>query len=179
MQVALVLRRLRELQSREASNKLECRRPSPRKPLGEPLLPLDEEAVDMDYGENSIDTRPKPENLDLSFRAETSPGIGVMVNSDGTGPPRRTKPDAETHRKVKQKLSFSETERAPSELSNSSWSEMSIWVIGTNYSLSPLTAAIEQRLILQYLTPLGEYQEVRSSFRFSDQRVTKLHTRVI
>ncbi|XP_075688064.1 DDB1- and CUL4-associated factor 1-like isoform X2 [Rhinoderma darwinii] len=162
--VALVLRRLRDLQSRESSNKLECKRPSLRKPLGEPLLPLDEEAVDMDYGENALDTRSKAENLDLSFQAETSPGLGVVVNSDGTGPPRRTKPDTETHRKVKQKLSYSETERATSELSNSSWSEMSVWVIGTNYNLSPLTPSIEQRLILQYLTPLGEYQELLPIF---------------
>lgn len=68
-------------------------------------------------------------------------------------------------RKVKQKLNFtapssSEPERSFSDVSNSSWSEMSPWVIGQNYHLDPLTPAIEQRLILQYLTPLGEYQEV-------------------
>ncbi|XP_063797456.1 DDB1- and CUL4-associated factor 1 isoform X2 [Pseudophryne corroboree] len=162
--VGLVLRRLRELQSRDATCKPELKRQSPRKPLGEPLLPLDEEAVDMDYGENTLDPRPKDENLDLSFQPSTSLGSGVLVNSDGTGPPRRTKADYEAHRKVKQKLSYSDLERAPSELSNSSWSEMSVWVIGTNYSLSPLTPAIEQRLILQYLTPLGEYQELLPIF---------------
>lgn len=161
-QVALVLRRLHELQSREISPKPELRRQSPRKPLGEPLLPLDEEAVDMDYGENMVvDTKPKDGNSDLSFRTEASPRLGILINSDGTGPPRRTKMDSD--RKVKQKLCFSELERAPSELSNSSWSEMSPWVIGTSYSLSPLTPGIEQRLILQYLTPLGEYQEVSKS----------------
>uniref|UniRef100_F7C1Q1 DDB1 and CUL4 associated factor 1 n=1 Tax=Xenopus tropicalis TaxID=8364 RepID=F7C1Q1_XENTR len=161
--VALVLSRLRELQSQDASCKQEMKRQSPRRPLSEPLLPLDEEAVDMDYGETPLDTGPKHDEV-VSFRLESSPGYGVMVNSGGTGPASRKKLDTEAHRKVKHKLSFSEPERASSELSNSSWSEMSPWVIGTNYSLCPLTPAIEQRLILQYLTPLGEYQELLPIF---------------
>lgn len=115
----------------------------------------------MDYGENMVDT--KDGNSDLSFQTEASPRLGILVNADGTAPPlRRAKMDSDSHRKVKQKLCFVDVERAPSELSNSSWSEMSPWVIGTNYSLCPLTPGIEQRLILQYLTPLGEYQEVSS-----------------
>ncbi|CAH2312559.1 DDB1- and CUL4-associated factor 1 isoform X2 [Pelobates cultripes] len=163
--VALVLRRLQELQSQDTpTNKLETKRPSPRRPVGEPLLPLDEEAVDMDYGETPLDTGPNDGNVDLSFRLQTSPGSGILVNSSGAGTPRRAKQDGEVHRKMKHKLTFSEPERATSELSNSSWSEMSVWVIGTNYSLYPLTPAIEQRLILQYLTPLGEYQELLPTF---------------
>ncbi|XP_018428604.1 PREDICTED: protein VPRBP [Nanorana parkeri] len=174
--VALVLRRLQELQSREVSPKPEARRQSPRKPLGEPLLPLDEEAVDMDYGEN-MGVEAKDVNSDLSFRTEASPRLGILVNSDGTGPPplRRAKMDADSHRKVKHKLCFSELERAPSELSNSSWSEMSPWVIGTNYSLCPLTPGIEQRLILQYLTPLGEYQELLPIFMQLGSRELMMH----
>ncbi|CAB1336118.1 unnamed protein product, partial [Coregonus sp. 'balchen'] len=74
--------------------------------------------------------------------------------------------ERENGRKVKQKLNFSlpEPERNFSELSNSSWSEMSPWVIGNNYHLYPLTPEMEQRLILQYLTPLGEYQELLAVF---------------
>ncbi|XP_040214679.1 DDB1- and CUL4-associated factor 1 isoform X1 [Rana temporaria] len=173
--VALVLRRLHELQSKETCPRPDVRRQSPRKPLGEPLLPLDEEAVDMDYGENMVDARAKDGDADLSFQTEVSPRLGILVNSDGTGPPRRTKMDLDSHRKVKQKLCFSEAERAPSELSNSSWSEMSPWVIGTSYSLSPLTPGIEQRLILQYLTPLGEYQELLPIFMQLGSRELMMH----
>ncbi|KAM4651260.1 DDB1- and CUL4-associated factor 1 [Discoglossus pictus] len=160
--VAFILRRLRELQSQDATHKQDIKRPSPRKPFGEPLLPLDEEAVDMDYGETPLDTGPQEGQIKLSFHLESTPA--VVTNSVGGSFPCRTKPDADPHRKVKQKLTFSETERAHNELSNSSWSEMSLWVIGTNYSLYPLTPEIEQRLILQYLTPLGEYQELLPIF---------------
>ncbi|KAG8436157.1 hypothetical protein GDO86_007311 [Hymenochirus boettgeri] len=162
--VALVLHRLRELQSRDISCKQETKRQSPRRLLGEPLFPLDEEAVDMDYGETLLDTGPKKEEVGISFQMESTPACRVLVNSGGSVTPRRTKLDTESHRKVKHKLTFSEPERTPSELSNSSWSDMSPWVIGTNYSLYPLTPAIEQRLILQYLTPLGEYQELLPIF---------------
>lgn len=34
-------------------------------------------------------------------------------------------------------------------------------VIPMSFSLSPLTLGMQQRLILQYLTPLGEYQEAQ------------------
>lgn len=78
----------------------------------------------------------------------------------------------ENGRKVKQKLPFTssshrteeEVERNDSSdqpASSTSWSEMSSMVIGSDYRLSPLSPAMEQRLILQYLTPLGDYQEVR------------------
>ena len=33
-------------------------------------------------------------------------------------------------------------------------------IVPMPFSLSPLTLGMQQRLILQYLTPLGEYQEV-------------------
>ncbi|PNJ32391.1 DCAF1 isoform 3 [Pongo abelii] len=53
--VAIVLRRLRELQLQEVALRQENKRPSPRKLSSEPLLPLDEEAVDMDYGDMAVD----------------------------------------------------------------------------------------------------------------------------
>lgn len=76
----------------------------------------------------------------------------------------------ENGRKAKQKLNFTSscqtedgtgTKDASGQLTSSiSWSEMSCMVIGSDYTLSPLSPATEQRLILQYLTPLGDYHEV-------------------
>lgn len=81
----------------------------------------------------------------------------------------------ETGRKAKQKLNFTTSSLSTTEdaaerteareqpaSTSSSWSEMSSMMIGSDFCLSPLSSATEQRLILQYLTPLGEYQEVRA-----------------
>lgn len=197
-----MLHRLRELQDRDAENKREIKRPSPRKSLSEPLLPLDEETVDGGFEEKSFTpdrngaekektgqeeageipfSTIEPEN-ELSFRlnsphktsSRASSAVKTMMKpmsapgalihqgiSDGSSYLKR-RAERESGKTSKQKLSFSlpEPERNFSELSNSSWTEMSPWVIGNNYHLYPLTPEIEQRLILQYLTPLGEYQEV-------------------
>ncbi|KAL4655686.1 protein VPRBP-like [Arapaima gigas] len=85
--------------------------------------------------------------------------------------------ERENGTKAKQRLHFllPEPERSFSELSNSSWTEMSPWVIGKNYHLYPLTPAIEQRLILQYLTPLGEYQELLAVFMQMGTRELLMH----
>ena len=53
---------------------------------------------------------------------------------------------------------------AVSDVSNSSWAEIQPYVIGS-YSLEPLSLGMKQRLILQYLTPMGEYQEVCAASR--------------
>lgn len=47
--------------------------------------------------------------------------------------------------------------------SGSSWADMEPLVIGTS-QMHPLTLEMQQRLILQYLTPMGEYQEVGFCF---------------
>jgi len=47
------------------------------------------------------------------------------------------------------------------EGSNSCWAEMEQFVIGT-YPMFPLTTEMQQRLLLHYLQPMGEYQEVMS-----------------
>ena len=44
------------------------------------------------------------------------------------------------------------------ECSNSTWTELSQYMIGT-YSMWPLSIHMQQRLILKYLTSMGEYQE--------------------
>lgn len=49
-----------------------------------------------------------------------------------------------------------------SECSNSSWAEMESYVIASS-SIYPLTLAAKQVLILRYLTPMGEYQEVNQT----------------
>lgn len=188
-----MLQRLRELQEKDAENKKDFKRPSPRKSL-EPLLPVDEEAVD---GEFSTSDHPSPSNTlseqnnfgndlaseisslpsstskctgraNLGIKGMMKPAPALQTETDEPDGPGdgvrdwRKRLERENGRKAKQKLNFSlpDPERSFNELSNSSWSEMSPWVIGNNYHLYPLTAGIEQRLILQYLTPLGEYQEV-------------------
>lgn len=172
--MAIVLRRLRELQLQEVALRQENKRPSPRKLSSEPLLPLDEEAVDMDYGDMAVDVVDGEQeeasgDMEISFHLDSGHKTSSRVNSAAKpeeGGLRKNKAakqgDRENFRKAKQKLGFStsDPDRMFVELSNSSWSEMSPWVIGTNYTLYPMTPAIEQRLILQYLTPLGEYQEV-------------------
>uniref|UniRef100_A0A8C7X2W0 DDB1 and CUL4 associated factor 1 n=1 Tax=Oryzias sinensis TaxID=183150 RepID=A0A8C7X2W0_9TELE len=185
--VPLMLHRLRELQDKDAENKREIKRFSPRKSLSAPLLPLDEETVDRSFEEkpftpsrNGADKQGmgpeeereisfspnEPEN-ELSFHLNSPHKMSSRVNSAvKTMMKPMSASERETARTSKQKHSFSlpEPERSFSELSNSSWSEMSPWVIGNNYHLYPLTPEIEQRLILQYLTPLGEYQELLAVF---------------
>ncbi|KAI3356904.1 hypothetical protein L3Q82_003551 [Scortum barcoo] len=215
--VPLMLHRLRELQDKDAENKREIKRPSPRKTLSQPLLPLDEETIDGGFeekpfalGRNGAEregTGPEedgeiplstiePEN-ELSFRLNSPHKTSSRANSavktmmkpmsapgslthqgmsDGSSYLKR-KTERESGRTSKQKLNFSlpEPERNFSELSNSSWSEMSPWVIGNNYHLYPLTPEIEQRLILQYLTPLGEYQELLAVFMQMGTRELLMH----
>ncbi|KAG9330131.1 hypothetical protein JZ751_027243 [Albula glossodonta] len=223
--VPLMLRRLQELQDKDAKSRLEFKRPSPRKTPGEPLLPLDEEAVDGNFedaaslqhrGKEEVEEEETPAlqkeesaldrpgmgmQPDLSFSlasphktsGRANPSIKPAVEpvyqaapllGPGAGGPKREgvahswkKPDREGGQKAKQKLNFSlpEPERSFSELSNSSWSEMSPWVIGNNYHLYPLTPAIEQRLILLYLTPLGEYQELLAVFMQMGARELLMH----
>ncbi|XP_036434550.1 DDB1- and CUL4-associated factor 1 isoform X3 [Colossoma macropomum] len=206
--VPLMLQRLRELQEKDTENRKEFIRPSPRKSL-EPLLPVDEEAVD---GEFSPCTQTSPSNTrseqnsfvhdsdgeissqpgsaqkssgraNLGIKGLMKPASALQSETDEPDGPGegvrdwRKRLERENGRKAKQKLNFSlpEPERSFSELSNSSWSEMSPWVIGNNYHLYPLTPGIEQRLILQYLTPLGEYQELLAVFMQLGARELLMH----
>ncbi|XP_076063100.1 lisH and WD40 domain-containing protein mahjong isoform X2 [Oratosquilla oratoria] len=45
-----------------------------------------------------------------------------------------------------------------SDCSNSSWAEMSSYIVGT-YQMYPLTREVQEMFILRYLRPVGEYQE--------------------
>ncbi|CAL8325380.1 unnamed protein product [Merluccius merluccius] len=219
--VPLMLQRLRELQDKDAECKQEFKRPSPRKSLSQPLLPLDEEAVDGGFEDapfgasrNGLSQRDKEKaegdaadnsfsaalevEKDVSFRlssphrtsSRTSSAVKTMIKPmsapgslmhqdmpDGSAGYLKRKAERENGKKAKQKLHYSlpDPERNFSELSNSSWSEMSPWVIGNNYHLYPLTPEIEQRLILQYLTPLGEYQELLAVFMQMGARELLMH----
>ncbi|KAM9859671.1 DDB1- and CUL4-associated factor 1-like isoform 1-T1 [Aulostomus maculatus] len=81
----------------------------------------------------------------------------------------------ENGRKMKKKSCRMEEEMERSDVSDqptnsTSWSEMSYMVIGSDYRLLPLSATMEQRLLLQYLTPLGDYQELLAVFMQLDTR---------
>uniref|UniRef100_A0A8C5AX56 DDB1- and CUL4-associated factor 1 n=1 Tax=Gadus morhua TaxID=8049 RepID=A0A8C5AX56_GADMO len=175
--VPLMLQRLRELQEKEAESKQEFKRPSPRKSLSQPLLPLDEEAVDGRFEDVPFRSgRNRDVSFYLSSPHRTSSRTNSMVKTMMNGYLKR-KAEMEGGKKAKQKLHYSlpDPERNFNELSNSSWSEMSPWVIGNNYHLYPLTPEIEQRLILQYLTPLGEYQELLAVFMQMGARELLMH----
>lgn len=47
----------------------------------------------------------------------------------------------------------------PHTESNSSWADLEPYMIGT-VQMHPLTTEMQQRFILQYLTPMGDYQEM-------------------
>ena len=104
---------------------------------------------------------------DPVFQASPEPGLREAGARGVGGAGLKRKAGREGGKKAKQKLNFqslgAEQRKDPGSqpASSSSWAEQSSMVIGTNYRLSPLTTAMEQRLILQYLMPLGDYQEVR------------------
>lgn len=121
------------------ASRLESKRPSPRKLSSEPLLPLDEEAVDMDYGDmtgDAVDGEQEEASgdVEISFHLDSSHKTSSRVNSvtkPEEGGLKKNKSakqgDRENFRKAKQKLGFSSSDpdRVFVELSNSSWSEMS------------------------------------------------------
>ena len=77
----------------------------------------------------------------------TSPNMfDSLIGSGNAG----TSSEPEASRVVK-KIEFGEN--------SNSWADVGPLYIGT-YSLKPLTITMKQRLLLQFLTPLAEYQEV-------------------
>lgn len=107
---------------------------------------------------------------DFIYQASMDPSSRETEDRRGGGGGGKRRELKENGRKAKPKLNFisSKTEEDVEKNDSSeqpthstSWSEVSSMVIGSEYGLSPLSTAMEQRLILQYLTPLGDYQEVR------------------
>uniref|UniRef100_A0A672Z847 DDB1- and CUL4-associated factor 1 n=1 Tax=Sphaeramia orbicularis TaxID=375764 RepID=A0A672Z847_9TELE len=153
--VPVMIRRLRELQCEEAQSN--C---SPAKTSNN--LPQDSQVDGTQTSSDHPDT--------LSREMEGRQG--------GRGGGGRKRICKENGRKAKQKMNFSSTphdeangqDDSDQPANTTSWSEMSSMVIGSEYSLSPLSRAMEQRLILQYLTPLGDYQELLAVFMQLDTR---------
>ncbi|XP_071806526.1 DDB1- and CUL4-associated factor 1-like [Asterias amurensis] len=93
----------------------------------------------------------------ISTRIRRSSGKG-----DKAALPKKSgktkKTSAPGSRKAKSKKNPMKGLSHPEE-SNSSWSELSYFIIGT-HCMYPMTPVMQQRFILQYLTPLAEYQEL-------------------
>ena len=145
----------------------------------------DEESVSKESKENiaapmdneSSEKRPAP--LDTESREKRT------VPLDTTPPPiKKQKVDeSESPRVSKPRKNISLLGLSPKKLpttpveecSNSNWSELQPYIIGT-YRMSPLTVEMQQRLILQYLTPLGEYQEVIHEYFLINESMPRLIT---
>ncbi|XP_029006472.1 DDB1- and CUL4-associated factor 1-like isoform X2 [Betta splendens] len=109
---------------------------------------------------------------DFVYQAGMDPStVGTRHRQGGRAGGKRPTPK-ENGRKAKQKLPTAEeldrSDSSQKPTSSTSWSEVSSVVIGSDYCLSPLSPAMEQRLILQYLTPLGDYQELLAVFMQMD-----------
>ncbi|XP_070815845.1 DDB1- and CUL4-associated factor 1-like isoform X1 [Chaetodon trifascialis] len=139
--------------------------------------PLSQLGSALKAGGGSGSTRLLP---DFIYQASPDPASRETEDRQG-GRAGRRRAVKENGRKAKQKLNFTssslrteeEAERNDSSeqpANSSSWSEMSSVMIGSDYRLSPLSPAMEQRLILQYLTPLGDYQELLAVFMQLDTR---------
>lgn len=153
-----MIRRLHELQSQEANS--QC---SPAETAQ--VLPQDRKAETTQT--SGVFTDP-PVNTEEQEESSEPSQLGSALRNGGVEL-FRTSADSslkETQMKLSIMTSCSSREEDRNKQpASSSWSEMSSVLIGSEYSLSPLSRAMEQRLILQYLSPLGDYQEVRVSPR--------------
>ncbi|XP_054588395.1 DDB1- and CUL4-associated factor 1 isoform X1 [Nothobranchius furzeri] len=158
---------------------------------------VDEEETRMEKEESSSSTATaKPPSLrnggcshtstrllpDLVYQASPDTASREMENADGGEEGGGVK--KRNGRKAKQKLDLTSSSKrseqeeeeagmvgtSEQQTNSSSWSEMSLMLIGSDYCLSPLSPAMEQRLILQYLAPLGDYQELLAVFMKLDVR---------
>ena len=70
-------------------------------------------------------------------------------------------PDMNKRRRLSSPVSFPALSPSTynSECSNSSWAEVEPYMIGCS-KVHPLTEEMKQRFVLQYLTPMGDYQEM-------------------
>lgn len=193
LQVPIMIRRLHELQSKEAKTPRDLTQVSPVSGM-EGVESGGEEGEVSGSSRTGSKVKPPPCPAQKNGSTRLLPDFVFQARSsretedrqEGRGGGRR-RAVMEYGRKAKQKLKYSssscrkgeeeeekreeeeeeEGERCDSSDfpagSSGSWSEMSSMVIGSDYCLSPLSPPTEQRLILQYLTPLGEYQEVKFS----------------
>uniref|UniRef100_I3J9T1 DDB1- and CUL4-associated factor 1 n=1 Tax=Oreochromis niloticus TaxID=8128 RepID=I3J9T1_ORENI len=164
--VPVMIKRLHELQSQEATSHFSATHTSEN-------LPQDSQAETAQT--SSVTTAQQ----DTTEEEEEARNERAGERRGGGGAKKQAIKDS--GRKAKQKLNFTNssgrsgedaerTEASEQPASTSSWSEMSSVMIGTDFCLSPLSPAMEQRLILQYLTPLGDYQELLAVFMQLDTR---------
>ncbi|VDM80120.1 unnamed protein product [Strongylus vulgaris] len=106
-------------------------------------------------------TAPRPRAPSLRVQPPAAP---TRVSPDGSPPPKKKKKMSKNERKTPVEMV-----KVPSlaslhnfENSNSTWNVMQPYVIGT-HKIYPLSITMHQRLILQYLIPTGEYQDVSLS----------------
>uniref|UniRef100_A0A8K9VBI6 DDB1- and CUL4-associated factor 1 n=1 Tax=Oncorhynchus mykiss TaxID=8022 RepID=A0A8K9VBI6_ONCMY len=171
--VPLMLMRLRELQDKDSKSRQALKHPSPKK-ASQSLQSVAEEPTDRDADEEegSTSQNTATDNMEEDEEEEEEKkkkerGRETTCSSSSCSRPAWSRPKPSFHLGKAQKTSSCVS---VNDQSNSSWSEISSWVIGGNYRLYPLTPAIEQRLILQYLTPLGDYQELLAVFMQMDTR---------
>uniref|UniRef100_A0A8C7DNR7 DDB1- and CUL4-associated factor 1 n=1 Tax=Oncorhynchus kisutch TaxID=8019 RepID=A0A8C7DNR7_ONCKI len=176
--VPLMLMRLRELQDKDSKSRQALKHPSPKK-ASQSLQSVAEEPTDRDTDEeedstsqntatdNMEEDEEEEEEKKKKERGRETTCKIINLSSESTQKLHFTTPSMDPERGL--------SCCTGSDQSNSSWSEISSWVIGGNYRLYPLTPAIEQRLILQYLTPLGDYQELLAVFMQMDTRELLMH----
>uniref|UniRef100_A0A7N6AEX9 DDB1- and CUL4-associated factor 1 n=1 Tax=Anabas testudineus TaxID=64144 RepID=A0A7N6AEX9_ANATE len=184
--VPIMIQRLHELQTEQARSDFSS-------PETAQDLPQDSQVEAAQTSSTSTELQDKTEGEDVGAKDEETKGrdgeSSRPVSKAGPKPlPSPAQKNGgkrrmvkENGRKAKQKLHFISTScRAEEEVErndsseqpthSTSWSEVSSMVIGSDYRLSPLSSAMEQRLILQYLTPLGDYQELLAVFMQLDTR---------
>uniref|UniRef100_A0A8C9XIT6 DDB1- and CUL4-associated factor 1 n=1 Tax=Sander lucioperca TaxID=283035 RepID=A0A8C9XIT6_SANLU len=163
--VPIMIQRLHELQTEEAKSRFSpATTPKNLKTSSVPTDQRDKTEGD-DAGEEERERKERDgESSRPALKANSKP-----LSQGGRG-------------KAKQKLNFASTSSCRAEdeaeasdhsdqpANSASWSEVSAMVIGSDYRLSPLSPAMEQRLILQYLTPLGDLQELLAIFMQLDTR---------
>uniref|UniRef100_A0A8C7DK36 DDB1- and CUL4-associated factor 1 n=1 Tax=Oncorhynchus kisutch TaxID=8019 RepID=A0A8C7DK36_ONCKI len=178
--VPLMLMRLRELQDKDSKSRQALKHPSPKK-ASQSLQSVAEEPTDRDTDEEEDSTSQNTatdnmeedeEEEEEKKKKERGRETTCSSSSSSCSRPAWSRPKPSFHLGKAQKTSSCVS---VNDQSNSSWSEISSWVIGGNYRLYPLTPAIEQRLILQYLTPLGDYQELLAVFMQMDTRELLMH----
>nr|XP_002123152.1 DDB1- and CUL4-associated factor 1 isoform X2 [Ciona intestinalis] len=99
----------------------------------------------------------KHETKTLHNKNQTENNVGSSIESPLSSPVQKKKKDF-----ISLPLM---NEIMDSEVSNSSWVDMMPIVIGCSYSLAPpLSSSVCERYILNFLTPLGEYQDLLSIF---------------
>uniref|UniRef100_A0A669EXR0 DDB1- and CUL4-associated factor 1 n=1 Tax=Oreochromis niloticus TaxID=8128 RepID=A0A669EXR0_ORENI len=154
--VPVMIKRLHELQSQEATSHFSATHTSEN-------LPQDSQA---ETAQTSSVTTAQQDTTEEEEEARNERAGESSRTTSNTKPMSLLGSDS--GRKAKQKLNFTNSSGRSGE--DAERTEMSSVMIGTDFCLSPLSPAMEQRLILQYLTPLGDYQELLAVFMQLDTR---------